>query len=256
MKIFISWSEKQSEYVASALHSWIPNVLQTVQPWMSSKNIGAGERWSQQISDELEKTNFGIICVTKNNLNSPWLLFEAGALAKQIKNSYVCPYLINIEPTEIPEGPLSQFQAKTATLTGTKELLKTINSVIDINHRLKEDQVGRTFEKWWPDLENEINSLPNKNKDNDKLARKPEEMIPEILDIVRGIQRKQSKSFLYNNVNKDLTNKEILKQILSNYIKYADEGYNNTMLEHRIYKIYEELSSKSFDSNTEEDKKI
>lgn len=86
MKIFISWSGDRSELLAKALRDWFPLVLHYVDPWLSQSDIQAGERWGIEVAKELETCNFGVICVTKENLNSPWILFEAGALAKSMQD--------------------------------------------------------------------------------------------------------------------------------------------------------------------------
>ena len=86
MKVFITWSGKKSKAVALALREWIPDVLNNIEAWMSEIDIGAGRRWSEAIALELGVTNCGIICLTKSNLNQPWILFEAGALAKSISD--------------------------------------------------------------------------------------------------------------------------------------------------------------------------
>ena len=51
----------------------------------------SGARWNDQVAVELERTNFGIICLTKANQERPWVLFEAGALAKGLKWLGWCP---------------------------------------------------------------------------------------------------------------------------------------------------------------------
>jgi hypothetical protein len=35
MKVFLSWSEERSRTAAEAFKSWIEEVLQCVEPWMS-----------------------------------------------------------------------------------------------------------------------------------------------------------------------------------------------------------------------------
>ena len=70
MKVFISWSGDRSQAVANAFKEWLPMVLQYVEPWVSEKDINAGERWAQMIAGELEQANFGIICLTPENLKS------------------------------------------------------------------------------------------------------------------------------------------------------------------------------------------
>ena len=75
MKVFISWSGERSHALAQALHDWIPLVLHNVEPWLSEADIEAGERWADAVAKELSDSNFGIICVTRENVGSPWVLF-------------------------------------------------------------------------------------------------------------------------------------------------------------------------------------
>jgi hypothetical protein len=49
---------------------------------MSAEEIGKGERWSINLAKELESSNFGLVCLTPENVNAPWLHFEAGAILK------------------------------------------------------------------------------------------------------------------------------------------------------------------------------
>lgn len=126
MKIFVSWSGERSEGLAKALKEWLPLVLHFAEPWLSKSDIQAGERWSVEIAKELESTNFGILCVTKENLTSPWILFEAGALAKSMQDGRVMPLLLDIDFKEV-SGPLAQFQAKKAEQAGVKELIASLN---------------------------------------------------------------------------------------------------------------------------------
>jgi hypothetical protein len=64
------------------MRDWLPLVLHYIEPWLSEADIGAGERWAHPVAQQLSDTNSGLVCVTSENVNSPWLLFEAGALAK------------------------------------------------------------------------------------------------------------------------------------------------------------------------------
>jgi hypothetical protein len=58
-----------------------------VKPWLSQADISAGDRWAQEVAKELESSKFGIICVSLENLNSAWILFEAGALPKPLQGA-------------------------------------------------------------------------------------------------------------------------------------------------------------------------
>lgn len=89
MRVFVSWSAERSKGLAQALKNWLPLVLHYVEPWMSEASIHAGEGWGISVAKELEASNFGIICITRENLNAPWVLFEAVALAKFFQDNHL-----------------------------------------------------------------------------------------------------------------------------------------------------------------------
>ncbi len=71
MKAFISWSGPRSKAVAEALHDWLKEAVQSVDPWISSEDIRKGKRWSIQLAQQLESTQVGVICLTPENLTAP-----------------------------------------------------------------------------------------------------------------------------------------------------------------------------------------
>src|SRR5260370_28578273 len=80
MRVLLSWSGARSAALAHALREWLPTVIQAVEPWMSESDIDRGARWSEEIVAQLEVARVGIICITPDNVSSPSLHFEAGAL--------------------------------------------------------------------------------------------------------------------------------------------------------------------------------
>ena len=152
MKVFISWSGDRSKAVATALRTWIPDVIQSAEPWMSKADIDAGSRWGRDIEGELAKTRFGVLCLTPENVDAAWLLFEAGALAKTIEDTYVCPYLFGMEPGDVPPGPLTLFQAKRANRDETWDVIQTINKASGDEEALTDSQLERAYKRWWPAL--------------------------------------------------------------------------------------------------------
>lgn len=126
MKVFISWSGDTSLKVAQQLREWLPYVINSIKPYVSSEDIDKGARWSTDIAKELEDSTFGILCVTKDNLEAPWLSFEAGALSKTMEKSFVTPFLFDIKRSEI-KGPILQFQSTIFEKDDIKKLVKTLN---------------------------------------------------------------------------------------------------------------------------------
>ena len=96
MKVFISWSGGTSRAVAEVLHWWLPRVIQGVRPFVSAKDIDKGANWTVELARELEDAAFGIICLTPDNLTSPWLHYEAGAITRSV-DSRVCPLLYGLK---------------------------------------------------------------------------------------------------------------------------------------------------------------
>ena len=191
MKVFLSWSGPASKAVADALRFWLPCVIQSITPWMSAEDIARGSRWSAELTHELETTRVGIVCVTPENMNAPWLLFEAGALSKTTEATFVCPYLFNLEATELT-GPLAVFQASSADRDGTKRLLRTINSVAGDTVSLSESQLEDTFDVWWPKLEPFLAQARNLRGAEPQQVRTDRDMLKEVVELLRAMTRRQS----------------------------------------------------------------
>jgi len=155
MRVFISWSGQRSREVALALREWLPCVIHQLKPWMSSEDIGVGRRWSLELANELKETQFGVLCITQENVASPWLNFESGALSKIVEDCHVGPYLLDFDSTQLP-GPLGQFQATRADKEGTLQLLESLNSALAAGVALSKPVLEKTFEKWWPELNQQL----------------------------------------------------------------------------------------------------
>src|SRR3972149_2740732 len=95
-RVFISWGGNISYKLGEALHDWLPSVLQHVKPYFSPEDTQQGTKGEWEITAEFEASNIGIVCLTRDNTESPWILFEAGALAKQVGKARVCPLLFNL----------------------------------------------------------------------------------------------------------------------------------------------------------------
>jgi hypothetical protein len=189
MKVFISWSGALSHKIGEAFYTWLPGVLQLVKPYFTPSDIEKGARWSAEVSGELESSSIGIFCMTRENLNSSWILFEAGALSKHVDKSRVCPVLIGLEPSELP-GPLSQFQATPFQRGEIYKLMQTINAALGDSH-LDDKTLDAVFDMWWPKLEQQVKDIvANHTNEAEVPASTDRDMLVEILELTRLTSRR------------------------------------------------------------------
>jgi hypothetical protein len=181
--IFISWSGLPSKHVASALRTWLSDVIQSAQPWMSDSDIDKGSRGTEEISKALDTIEVGISCLTFENMTAPWILYEAGAMSKRIgTKSRLCTYLLAGLTQEHVSPPLGMFQHTRSDKEDTKRMVKSINGAI--KNPLSDSSLDRAFEKYWPDLEESIRSMPP--PDSTVMKKRPvEDMFAEILSRLR-----------------------------------------------------------------------
>jgi hypothetical protein len=194
MKVFLSWSGDASHKVALILREWLPAVIQSIEPYVSSEDIDKGARWSTDIASELADSSYGILCVTKDNLHAPWLTFEAGALSKTMDKSFVSPFLFDIKRSEV-NGPILQFQSTVFQKDDIKKLLVSLNKA-GTEGQLNDEKLDKALEVWYPDLESNLNELLKKQpkpqetktevKKNEFLANS---ILEEILDLSRVNQK-------------------------------------------------------------------
>ncbi|MCK5311469.1 MAG: toll/interleukin-1 receptor domain-containing protein [Desulfobacteraceae bacterium] len=186
-KVFISWGGELSRKLAECLRDWLPNVLQNVQPYFTPKDIEKGSKWLPEITKELDGSDIGIVCLTKENHKRPWILFETGALAKKLEDSRVLTVLFDIEPTDIEE-PLSMFQATKFKKEDFKKLVIAINNSAG-DSSLEPETLNKVFNKWWSDLKKDIDNILSGQKDTtSEPKRSDRELIEEILERTRLIR--------------------------------------------------------------------
>ncbi|MFC1712163.1 toll/interleukin-1 receptor domain-containing protein [Candidatus Poribacteria bacterium] len=175
MNIFISWSGDRSREVAERLRTWLQDVIQVLELWISSADIKTGAIWFPEIRNRLREADIVIVCLTRENMKEPWILFEAGA------GSVTYPYLLDLRPGELT-GPLSLLQARVANKHGTRELLYDINDAL-VDGALSKEQIDRAFDRWWPDLEGILNGMRSSPKRQPPDRHSPDgEVNPHSLD--------------------------------------------------------------------------
>ncbi|MET9593255.1 toll/interleukin-1 receptor domain-containing protein [Streptomyces sp. NPDC006516] len=187
MQIFISWSGEASKECAEALRSWLPLTNQAISPFVSSQDISKGERGLAAIANQLQECSFGIVCVTRENQSAPWINFEAGALSRELGESSLIPFLLDM-PIKDLSGPLSQFQA-----TDSMDESDVWSMVKSINDKCKnpvdQDRLRKTFDAFREELAQNLHTIRSKRAEE---RVPPERDTPDILNELVGLVREQS----------------------------------------------------------------
>ncbi|MES2692037.1 MAG: toll-Interleukin receptor [Verrucomicrobiota bacterium] len=194
MKVFLSQSGPRARAVAELLNEWLPNVIQSLQPWYSV-DIGKGTQWLAEVSSQLNEAAAGIVCVTKQNRVAPWIMFEAGALAKGLSANRVCTLVIDLEKTDLGH-PLTMFQATAVEKDDMWRLVKDLNSFQPKESQVAENRVRAAFEKFWGDFTTRFEAILKAHPE--KLTgpvKTDSQMIGETLEAVRDMQRMLSATF-------------------------------------------------------------
>ncbi|MDI3429772.1 MULTISPECIES: toll/interleukin-1 receptor domain-containing protein [Aeromonas] len=200
MKVFLSWSGERSRLVATLLDEWLRCVLQAIRPWISTKDIDRGALWFNEIQDQLQDTTTGIICLTQENKERPWILFEAGALAKGLSNSRVCTLLVDLKPSDIKD-PLAQLNHTLPDRDNMFELVRTLNNRLE-NQALDPRILEAVFNTYWEQFEQGFLAILERTENPETPApRSDQDLLSEILDITRSLNNRVNKIEKINALN-------------------------------------------------------
>jgi hypothetical protein len=123
-------------------------------------------------------------------VNSPWVLFEAGALTKSLDTSKVIPLLLDLEFSDI-SGPLAQFQAKKLTKAGVSEVVHSLQ--VSADDPVPDERSKQLFEALWSELEKRIADIPD-SPPSERHVRPQHEVLEELVASVRALDSKVRES--------------------------------------------------------------
>jgi hypothetical protein len=98
------------------------------------------------------------ICVTPEALDDPSLYFAAGAVYPEIAAGFAVPVVLDLEPEDLSDTPLTVLQAARADRHGLFLLATTFNHAI--TPRLSESNFAAAFDRLWPEFEDQLRSVP------------------------------------------------------------------------------------------------
>lgn len=184
--IFISWSEEGSisEDVAKMLYGWLPKVIDGVKPFLSSRSIAKGTQWFYELTIQLAQIRFGLICITRANMTAPWMMFEAGALAKGLGSECVSPLAIDLPRLDII-GPLAHYNAtELLSIDDMWALVSSINTMFE-SKQTPPDVLEERYEVFWPRLEKDVRARLALPHDAPKSQRSDRAVLDDILERIR-----------------------------------------------------------------------
>lgn len=168
------------------MSEWLRGIVQTVQPWIST-DIEKGTRWRNEIENGLETASAGIVCLTRENLDNPWIHFESGALART-KDARLCTFLLGLNPTDIKQ-PLASFEHTEDNKDSVKKLVLDLNKMaVDRGEQeLPIKTLEKLFNLTWEELEKELKDI-SASEEATQPIRSDREIFMETLQIVRELR--------------------------------------------------------------------
>ena len=149
MRVFISWSGARSNAVATALLAWLPKWVPGLDLF-HSQDIPKGSNWHSALVAALRDCQVGIFCATPESLRSPWLLFEAGAMAQHGERPTLLTYVYGVQQIV---GPLGAFQVTRFEQADTRRLIVDLAA---LRGGTADATALDRFEKDWPTFQAQV----------------------------------------------------------------------------------------------------
>ncbi len=136
--------------VAHFLSSWVPLIFENKINVLAPENIPLEKDGFKKICHLLDEIDFGVICLTSDNLTNSLVNFEAGALYRKNMFTLLCDLISkDFDNSE----PLYYYEHAMFTKNGIKELITQINRSLPENQTLSEKTIDESFNKNWKILE-------------------------------------------------------------------------------------------------------
>jgi hypothetical protein len=187
MKVLLCWFSEASKEVSLLLGELLRKDLPFAEVCISAEDIHNGSQWLSEMPGLLEHTEFAILALTSKDVDSPWVLFEAGYLLRAMDGSNVRVIMVDLAVTGL-SAPLGQLEAISTKKEDILKLTHSINqrSLESWNQGMTENELQNAFEIHWPKCESELLRL---GRQAPKKMRSDREVLYEILELSRGIAR-------------------------------------------------------------------
>jgi hypothetical protein len=133
--------------------------------------MGVGTVSDEAIFKKLASSDFGIVCVTAENIENPWVLFESGGLINKMKQDSLFVMLadIKIEMLQRLNPPLARLQTGQLNRAGlvnlTRQICKNVIGIDDDNNGKDLNLIHSNWdslERYFNEAIEKYKPLPNK----------------------------------------------------------------------------------------------
>ncbi len=147
VKVFISWSGEASHQVAKTLRDWVPQVLQSVEPWLASSELISGQPVAKSIEGSITSADVVLLCLTRQNMLSNWTKIES-AVALNAKRPII-PVCIDFPVSDL-SGMFAMYQGMTLDEAGIHRLMTALNS--RLTDPMESHKLDRLLGIWMPEI--------------------------------------------------------------------------------------------------------
>jgi hypothetical protein len=155
MKVFLAYGGPTGKQLAEQLRQWLPKVLPGIKLHFAPWDIAKGSRWRDVLGTELQRSAVTLLCLTRESLRRPWILYEAGSVSQ---HGDVFPLLFGVAADLLSDGPLEQYQA---TEFGHDEMWRLVQALRERPSmpRVSVPRLKHAFERAWPRLQQKVKGI-------------------------------------------------------------------------------------------------
>lgn len=140
-----------------------------------------------EVRRALDSSSCGIIIITPENQDRPWLHFEAGSLLARFdyEKTRVIPVLVDfLSVTELRASPLTNLQVSLLDDEGWRRIITSLSNALKVDPSVR----LRTAIAMWPELADQVEDINERYRalaSNHVKRRSSEDKIDEILEMTR-----------------------------------------------------------------------
>jgi len=182
VKLFISWSGERSGKLAEVFKQFLPKIIDGLESndiFLSLTDLKSGDIWFSEIQKKLQASDTVLVLLSKENLDSKWLLFESGAISSKPLNKV---HIYPIDDIEISStSPFYNYQK--IKMADEENTLKLINS---LNSKDNDKAILINFNKYWVNIEAILEEISVGRNIDDTIQIKLKEVENEVVTLVNN----------------------------------------------------------------------